>query len=160
MANQVVTIIDNEGNNIYPVAGALMQESVTTSTINNGAVTADKIDFTTLGGNYSTTEQDTGFTWINGEHIYKKTIDLGGLPNATTKSIAHGITNLGRIIKQESWAYSSTDSTFLFIPHTNTGYIDRQVVVVVVGSNIDIRAGSDQSPYTEAYTTLYYTKTA
>lgn len=48
MADQVVTLIDNEGANLYPVAGALKQGSVTTSTINDGAVTADKIDFTTF----------------------------------------------------------------------------------------------------------------
>lgn len=36
--------------------------------------TSNKIDFTTLGENYSTTEKDTGFTWVDGKHIYKKTI--------------------------------------------------------------------------------------
>ena len=54
MANQVVQIIDNNGNDIYPVAGALMQGAVTTSTINDGAVTASKIDFTTFGDNIVT----------------------------------------------------------------------------------------------------------
>lgn len=72
MANQVVTIIDNEGNNIYPVAGALMEGAVTTSTINDGAVTAAKIDFSSLPGNYSTTETATGYTWIDGKPIYRK----------------------------------------------------------------------------------------
>ena len=48
MANQVVTIIDNNGNDIYPVAGALMQGAVTTSTINDNAVTAGKIDWGTV----------------------------------------------------------------------------------------------------------------
>lgn len=48
MANQVVQLIDNDNNNIYPVAGALKDGSVTTSTINDNAVTAAKIDFASL----------------------------------------------------------------------------------------------------------------
>ena len=44
MSNQVVQLTDDNNNNIYPVAGALMEGSVTTSTIENEAVTAAKID--------------------------------------------------------------------------------------------------------------------
>ena len=40
----------------------------------DNSVTANKIDFTTLPGNYSTTEQNTGYTWIDGKPIYKKTV--------------------------------------------------------------------------------------
>lgn len=42
--------------------------------IGDGAVTAQKLDYATLAfGNYSTTEQDTGFKWIDGKAIYKRT---------------------------------------------------------------------------------------
>lgn len=51
MSNQVVQLTDKDNNNIYPVAGALKQGSVTTSTIDDGAVTGAKIDFTTLLNN-------------------------------------------------------------------------------------------------------------
>ena len=38
-------------------------------------VTSQKIDFTTLNfGNFSTDEVDTGFKWIDGKSIFKKTI--------------------------------------------------------------------------------------
>ena len=47
--------------------------AIDTANIVDDAITASKIDFSTLGGNYSTSEQDTGFTWIDGKHIYKKT---------------------------------------------------------------------------------------
>ena len=95
MANQVVTLIDNEGTNLYPVAGALKQSSVTTSTINDGAVTANKIDFTTFPfGNCSTSEVNTGFTWVDGSPIYKKTVNFGVLPNNTSKQVAHNIQNV------------------------------------------------------------------
>jgi hypothetical protein len=35
--------------------------------------------------NYSTSEVATGETWIDGKPIYRKIIDCGALPNATTK---------------------------------------------------------------------------
>ena len=50
MADRVVQLKDNQDNNVYPIAGALAQGSVTTSTINDGAVTGVKIDFTTIQG--------------------------------------------------------------------------------------------------------------
>lgn len=45
MTDKIVQLVDNENNNIYPVAGSLAQGSVTTSTINDGAVTGAKIDW-------------------------------------------------------------------------------------------------------------------
>lgn len=67
MADKIVQLIDKDGNNVYPVAGSLAQNSVTTSSINDGAVTANK-----LALSYSTTEQNTGATWIDGKPIYRK----------------------------------------------------------------------------------------
>lgn len=49
MTEKIVQLVDKDNNNLYPVAGSLKQGSVTTSTINGKAVTADKIDFSTLG---------------------------------------------------------------------------------------------------------------
>lgn len=45
MADKIVTLIDHEGENLYPVAGALKEGSVTTSTIADDAITSSKIDF-------------------------------------------------------------------------------------------------------------------
>ena len=50
MTDKVVQLVDAESNNIFPVAGSLKSGSVTTNTINDGAVTADKIDTSTLPG--------------------------------------------------------------------------------------------------------------
>lgn len=42
--------------------------------IDDGAITATKIDFATLAfGNYSTSEEDTGFKFTDGKTIYKRT---------------------------------------------------------------------------------------
>ena len=50
MTDKVVQLVDAESNNIFPVAGSLKSGSVTTNTIDDGAVTADKIDASTLPG--------------------------------------------------------------------------------------------------------------
>lgn len=158
MADQVVTLIDNEGTNLYPVAGALKQGSVTTSTINDGAVTADKIDFTTLGGNYSTNEVDTGFTWINGKHIYKKTIDFGALPNSTNKAVSHGITNLDLVIRYDAFSKDSGNIQRPII-YTALGGSAGSIVLDVEASDIRIFTDSNRSS-ASAYVTLYYTKSS
>ena len=88
MANQVVTIIDNNGNDIYPVAGALMQGAVTTSTINDGAVTANKIDFSTFG-------DQTNYFDIGNIRVAFGTNTLNNVPSSTdtqSSAISYGTT--------------------------------------------------------------------
>lgn len=65
--------------------------------VNDGAITADKIDFTTMPDNkYTTAEQDTGQKWIDGRPIYRKvvrgTVNMTGGFN--TSSLPHGIQGL------------------------------------------------------------------
>lgn len=107
---------------------------------------------------YSTTEINTGAKWIDGSAIYKKTIDFGALPNATTKSVAHNISNLSAVIKIEgvcsagdSWTtvplmFNSASATF------NTDfYVDGTYLNASSGQNVSNR---------NAYITLYYTKSS
>lgn len=65
-----------QAQNIQPASidnSKLAANAVDTSNIVNSAVTASKIDFTTLDfGNFSTSEVDTGMTWVDGKHIYKR----------------------------------------------------------------------------------------
>lgn len=66
MADKIVQLTDDANNNIYPVAGSLKSGSVTTNTIEDEAVTADKIDFSTLtilSGNTDNVTLSAG-TWL------------------------------------------------------------------------------------------------
>lgn len=50
---------------------------------------------TPFGGQiYSTEEIPTANTWIDGKTIYRKVVDLGSGPNATTKTAAHNISSV------------------------------------------------------------------
>lgn len=122
--------------------------------LNDGAITADKIDFTTLAfGNYSTNEVDTGFKWIDGKTIYKKTISFGALPNNTAKNVAHGITGLSWLISVESMTRTSA-GLFIELNRTASTFI----VYNVDSTNISVTSNSDMSGYTTTYLTMLYTK--
>lgn len=127
------------------------------SGIGDGAVTADKIDFTTLAfGNYSTSEVDTGFKWVNGKTIYKKTISFGALPNNTVKTVAHGI-SYEYIISVNSTAQAN-DGTLYPIPAVSTASVANLAAIGVNSTDILIRTNANLTTYTSTYVTLTYTK--
>ena len=105
---------------------------------------------------YSTTETLTNKVWIDGKPIYKKTIDCGALPNATSKSVPHGITGIGEIIAIDGTAYESEYT--IKLPHTSQSNITYQVGITVTNTNINLASGGNLSGYTHSYVTLQYTK--
>ena len=102
MADKIVQLTNLDGDNLYPIASVPHGASITMTNIDPGegsALAADNY-VGVYGGapiimDYSTSEVDTGYTWTDGSPIYKKTINIGALPNATTKSVAHNISNFG-----------------------------------------------------------------
>lgn len=112
-----------------------------------------------LNLDYSLTEQDTGTKWIDGSTIYKKTISCGALPDAGVKNIAHGISNISRILKMDGYAYHPSNQFTIPLQFVSTTAIN-SVVVNASGPNIVITTGIDRSSFTESYITLYYTKTS
>ena len=62
-----------------------------------------KIDFTTLAfGNYSTSEVDTGFTYIDGKPIFKKTVQTNIAAGGTSFQVYSGILYMYRIAQSFS----------------------------------------------------------
>lgn len=124
----------------------------------NKMVNASNVDFTTFGcGNYSTTEADTGFTWIDGKNIYKKTVNIGTLPNNTKKSVSHGIANLDKIIKIDGITRHPGNNITAPLPFTSLSE-SSNIQMNVVGANIEISTGVDRTGFTDSYATVYYTK--
>ena len=107
-------------------------------------------------GNYSTSEVDTGFTWVDGKSIYKKTISIGALPNNTTKNVAHGITSIDKIINWTGASTNTLNNQAILLPSP----ANATFTVAVNNTNIVITTTSDRSGYSYSYITLYYTKTA
>lgn len=95
--------------------------------------------------------------FIDGKQVFRKRYDFGALPNATTKNVAHGLTNV-KIIDYNGIAYSSSGST-LKLPFVSTNSSAECIRLNTTSTNIVIMTGTDRSGFSECYVDLYYTKT-
>lgn len=105
---------------------------------------------------YSTSEINTGKKWIDGKPIYRKVIECGALPNATSKTISTGLSNI-RCVKLSGFAIDSSGYC-LNLPHINTATLSNSIQVELQSpSTIYIRSGSNYSTLT-GYIVIEYTK--
>lgn len=111
---------------------------------------ADKLNLL----NYSTDEQNTGSTWINGKKIYCKTILLGA-PQSATVSIPHNIANIDKIISIKGLFCMSSAGAILSI---NTNVLGATIATLANRSNVMI-SSTGAGGYDDNYVTLYYTCT-
>lgn len=105
---------------------------------------------------YSTSElmvgQDT-----DGAPVYKKTVKINSLPNASSSSYPHGISNIDKLVKFEGFARNAS-GTLYALPHINLGSAS-SIYIIVSKANIVINTGeTDRSSY-NGEVTIYYTKT-
>ena len=97
--------------------------------------------------------------WVDGKDVYEKTIECEALPNNTTKSVAHGVSNLDKIVDIKGCAYRSSDGLFVSLPRvaTSTTYMCE---INVNSGNVNITSSTDLSAFGWSYVTIQYTKTA
>lgn len=110
----------------------------------------------TINNDYSFEEDTTGGTFaLTGELIYCKTIDLGALPNATTKDVAHGIGGYTRIVALSGVARSGT----INYPLNYAAPLASQSIGVYVLNSVSVRITTriNYSAYS-GEVTLQYTK--
>lgn len=70
MTNKITQLVNESGDNLYPLAGGMAADSIGTEMLKDGSVTSDKIDWMTR--TYSTTEKAVG-TDTDGKTIYERT---------------------------------------------------------------------------------------
>ena len=155
--------------------GALKDNAVTESSIATGAVTSSKVasgaisSYDKIGddviqarnmapevGDYSMTEQDTGFTWVSGGHIYKKTfvITTSGT-SGVTKTVPHGISDFNALLKVEGDLFNGSLGQYWAIPF----YYDSSNWLTVRCTANDMFINSGLTNVSCAVT-IYYTKTS
>jgi hypothetical protein len=106
---------------------------------------------------FSTSEVDTGMTWTDGKKVYKKVIDLGSLPNAVLKTVAHGVTGLDTIISLVG--HAKTTGTFSTdIQFVQTGGLDG-IGLARNGANLEIQPGTQDRSTLSGFAIMLYTKT-
>lgn len=122
-----------------------------------GSIAAVETEGQTL--DYSTSEQSSPRSWhLANSQVYQKTISFGALPNATTKNVAHNITNIDRVVRHEFWAKRASDGTQVPLPHVNNTAIGSALQLLVNNTNVQVRTSANYSAY-DGEVTLYYTRT-
>ena len=108
---------------------------------------------------YSTTEVNTGLKWLDGKDRYLKVINIGSLPNAETKNVNHGISNLYEVIRFQGFAHNSARNDFIPLPWVDK-YASAQynVFLRVTSTQVSIATDGYMSTYS-GYVILEYTKT-
>lgn len=104
---------------------------------------------------YSTEEILTGKTWIDGKPIYRKVVDIGNLPNATTKDVAHNISNFGQLVKVYGVWYEGT--WYNPLPSAGTSSAGASITVNVNATYVRVQTGTNRSSST-GVVTIEYTK--
>lgn len=107
-------------------------------------------------GNYSTSEIKTNKTWTNNKPIYRKVIETGAIAN-TSKSVAHGISDLGIVVSIYGIAITSSNAYFT-IPRIVTTALNQQIGLSADATNVTIDAGSVAS-FANSFIVIEYTKT-
>lgn len=108
---------------------------------------------------YSTSEVDTKVKWIDGKTIYRKTVNIGALPDSTTKTTAHSISSVGDIVDIKAIATNGS-GTFLPLCSSSPYNVSYSVLLYADRTNITVQTGDDKTGYTDCYVTLYYTKSS
>lgn len=114
---------------------------------------------------YSAGEQDTGKKYIgDGSPVYRKTIDFGALPNATAKTVAHGLTagaasgnmdlsKFGKVVEISAQdPDAGPPALSISEHHANI------TIASIIGDNVSITTDADLSAYTQCYVTIEYCK--
>lgn len=87
--------------------------------------------------------------------VYRLTVNFGALPNATTKSVAHGLTITSGYSFTRIYATASdtTNKTYMPIPNANA-----DVNMTVDATNVNIKTSTNLSSYNMTYVVLEYLK--
>lgn len=135
--------------------GMIADGAVGTGQLANGAVTQSKIDWSSI--QYSTTERVIG-VWADGTTLYQKVIDFGALPNASEKSVPHGLPASVKIRSVRAMAYNPTTMVSLYIPTLSTNQ-NAFITFYISGSSVVVNTyGTDRSAFTQCYFILEYNK--
>lgn len=105
---------------------------------------------------YSTEEREIG-VWTDGKPLYQKTISFGVLPNNTTKSVEHGVSNISTKFIANAFSKNSNNLT-IPIPYATAPTTD-QAQIYIDNTYINIKTPTNMAGYTDTYITINYTKT-
>ena len=101
---------------------------------------------------YSLEEREIG-VWKDGKPLYEKTIDFGAIPNSTSKSVAHNISNLDKIVSFDGVMISS--DSFETLPSGENSNFR----LTANDTNINVVTSANWNDWSSSFITIRYTKT-
>lgn len=166
MADKIVQLIDKDGDNIFPISsvpnGAVI--SMTATDPGEGAALEADHYIGVYGSlpiimDYSTSEVNTGYKWVDGRAIYQKTIDWGYMPNNSRVNRASQFPNNSLVIKIESVVYNPSGLAMHGMPYVTSAWNLFDTVFVSDGAvgQISVATNTDRSAW-KAYITIWYVK--
>ena len=113
---------------------------------------------------YSTSEVDTGISWIDGKEVYMKVVPIAALPSTafTPTNYAHSISDIDTIVDYQGifrWSSGQIAKETRIAFSNNTVDPISCMDIEVDKTNVIITTGTDRSSMS-ADVIIYYTKTA
>lgn len=96
-----------------------------------------------------------------GRGVYRKTFNIGALPNTSTLSTPHDIVLTDNLTFTRIYgvANDTAANTYLPLPYVSATAVANNIEVYVDATNINIVTGSNRTNYTTNYIVLEYIKT-
>ena len=108
-----------------------------------------------IGDFYSTEEKQIG-RWTDGKPLYQKTIDVGSLPNSSSKLVPHNISDID-FVPLITLTAKDSNGGYVSIPFVANSFA-YQMSVYIAGANIKIDTFTNRTALS-GYATIQYTKT-
>jgi len=90
--------------------------------------------------------------------ISRFTLEVGPLPNNTTKNVAHGLTNVDATFRLLSmWGGATNTTSFISIPLPHTSIAGNPVEIMMDATNFIIKTNADYSNFDHAVIIIEYT---
>ena len=113
-------------------------------------------------GQYTDREFISGKQYVLGntpKQVFRKVIDFGALPNAGSKSVAHGITATAGVVFTNIFGTSSDTSgnSYIPLPYASTTLINN-IELELDGTNVIVTTGIDRTAWTDTYIVVEFLK--
>lgn len=104
---------------------------------------------------YSYEEQVIG-KWVNGKPLYRKTINIGGLPNKSQKTTNHNIENISTVVRV--YGYATNYTNYLPMPYASPDTLGNAILIYATKTQVIVQTGVDRTAYAQAEITIEYVK--
>lgn len=95
--------------------------------------------------------------WNDNRPVYAKWIRFGALPNASTKSVAHNISNISSIIVLTGVAQRG--DTYFSLPYVTATDVKSNISLFASKTDVSVTTGVDRTNLNSCFICLIYTKT-